>query len=285
MQGEFIAHRGMTVEGGHVMVLVGYNDAYRTKDGFTGGYILKNSWFDGIDPPLGPRIARGSHSMRYWMQQISDWEERTMCPNSHSPYNWYQCGNSEPVTKGSSGANQNDSDRVDDCLTPETKLYAETNIQPLDLRCLDAAHCNIDASFHYYVRNMTEWGDRMTMMCLFEHNQVTNEGRDFCLRPMLVQSVAYIFEPLEIRQNDPNRCGFYFFPYEVVRQYVALFEGFYVNSFDIRWHAQAYLANKNKYPHLDYSDVEASTMKQKNYNFVGPFPFARKVDPNLKPDS
>ena len=70
MAGEFISHRGMTLEGGHVMVLAGYNDAFRTKDGFTGGYILKNSWFDGIAPPLGPRVARGSHSVRYWMQVL-----------------------------------------------------------------------------------------------------------------------------------------------------------------------------------------------------------------------
>ena len=280
MAGEFIAHRGMTLEGGHVMTLVGFNDAFRTKDGFTGGYILKNSWFDGTEPPLGPRIARGSHSMRYWMQEISDWEERTMCPNSHVPYNWYQCGNSKPVTHGSTGFNRSRAfnEGIDACLSAETKLYADTNIQPLHLRCRDEAFCKTDPEHVYFVRNTTEWGDRMTMMCVFEHNNITSAARDFCLPPMLIQKIAYIFEPMEKRDNDPDQCGFYFFPYEVVRQYVSMFEGFYVNSFDIKWHPQSYLKNQHHYPHLDYSNVQNSMRKQKKYNFVGPFPFARVVD-------
>jgi hypothetical protein len=68
MDGEFIAHFGMELEGGHAMTIVGYNDEFRTQDGYTGGYILKNSWWDGVDPALGPAHARGSHSIRYWMQ-------------------------------------------------------------------------------------------------------------------------------------------------------------------------------------------------------------------------
>lgn len=56
-------------------LLVGYNDAFLTRDGFTGGLIVKNSWSDGP--------TQGSHSLAYWMQEHSDWEERTVCPNSH----------------------------------------------------------------------------------------------------------------------------------------------------------------------------------------------------------
>ncbi|GMF80110.1 unnamed protein product [Phytophthora fragariaefolia] len=63
MDGEFITSHVMNVEGGHVMTLVGYNDLFRTKQGYTGGFILKNSWFDGIHPALGPMHARGSHSL------------------------------------------------------------------------------------------------------------------------------------------------------------------------------------------------------------------------------
>ncbi|ETM46321.1 hypothetical protein L914_08766, partial [Phytophthora nicotianae] len=97
MDGEFITSHVMTPEGGHVMTLVGYNDLFRTKQGYTGGFILKNSWFDGIHPALGPRHARGSHSLKYWMQEITDWEEASMCPNSYDPENWYQCGNTAEV--------------------------------------------------------------------------------------------------------------------------------------------------------------------------------------------
>ncbi|POM68650.1 HECT E3 ubiquitin ligase, partial [Phytophthora palmivora] len=76
---------------------LGYNDLYRTKQGYTGGFILKNSWFDGIHPALGPMHARGSHSIKYWLQEITEWEEASMCPNSYDPENWYQCGNTAEV--------------------------------------------------------------------------------------------------------------------------------------------------------------------------------------------
>lgn len=74
MEGEFFSHHGMSIEGGHAMLLVGYNDAFLTREGFTGGLIVKNSWLDGP--------TQGSHSLAYWMQEVSDWEERTVCPNS-----------------------------------------------------------------------------------------------------------------------------------------------------------------------------------------------------------
>ncbi|OWY90161.1 hypothetical protein PHMEG_00041835, partial [Phytophthora megakarya] len=67
MNGEFITSHAMTPEGGHAMTLAGYNDLYRTKQGYTGGFILKNSWFDGIHPAFGPMHARGSHSIKYWL--------------------------------------------------------------------------------------------------------------------------------------------------------------------------------------------------------------------------
>ncbi|KAJ0404827.1 hypothetical protein ATCC90586_000901 [Pythium insidiosum] len=290
MNGEFIAHRGMTLEGGHVMTLVGYNDLYRTKDGFTGGFILKNSWFDGIHPALGPKHARGSHSIKYWLQEVSDWEERTMCPNSYSPHNWYQCGNFGEVVHATadSGAPRVPlptkrstafGPGIESCLSNETRLYAETNIQPLHLRCTDEEFCDSRPEYTYFVRNTTEWGDRMQVMCLFEYNTVTTNSSELCLPPMLLERIAYIFSPIdeEIRENDPDVCGFYFYPYEVQQQYVNKFEGFYVNNYDIRWHPQSFLANKDEFPELDYSDVEKSTKKQNKYDFVGPFPFARVV--------
>lgn len=59
----------------YLQLLVGYNDAFLTREGFTGGLIVKNSWADGP--------YQGSHSLAYWMQEVSDWEERSVCPNSY----------------------------------------------------------------------------------------------------------------------------------------------------------------------------------------------------------
>lgn len=63
----------------------------------------------------------------------------------------------------------------------------------------------------------------------------------------------------------------------MLQQYVSKFGNFYVNNFDVQWHPQSYTANAKHYPELDYSEVVASTRKQNEYAFVGPFPFARIV--------
>ncbi|KAF0695858.1 Aste57867_13378 [Aphanomyces stellatus] len=284
MEGEFFHHRGMTIEGGHAMLLVGYNDAFLTRDGFTGGLIVKNSWLDGP--------TQGSHSLAYWMQDVSDWEERVVCPNSYNPFNWYQCGNNAapvvaPPTNVTVPANATRAfnrtkafdEGVEACLSDESKIYASVNVQPLHLRCTDATQCSVDPNTTYFVRNTTDWGDRMTVMCVWEYNPVQNTSHDFCLKPMLEVDIARTLRPAdhEIRTNDPDRCGFYFIPYASIRQYIAQFQGFYVNSFEIEWAPQSFAANKHKYSHLNYTLLEKSTFHQNHNDFDGPFPHARIV--------
>ncbi|KAF4039593.1 hypothetical protein GN244_ATG08238 [Phytophthora infestans] len=280
------------IEYGENYNMNGYNDLYRTKQGYTGGFILKNSWFDGIHPALGPKHARGSHSLKYWLQEITEWEEASMCPNSYDPENWYQCGNTAAVIDarrhGDPGMNiplpiqrsPTVGGGVESCLSEETELYARVSLQPLHLRCTDPNYCVVSEDYTYFVRNTTQWGDRMLRMCLFEYNMATKNSTELCLSPMLAQKIAYVLSPVpdEVRENDPDVCGFYFYPYEVQQQYKSKFGNFYVNNFEIEWHAQSYAANKAFYPGLDYSDVEKSTRKQNQYEFVGPFPFARIVD-------
>jgi len=94
MNGEFRKHHTLELEAGHVMVLVGFNDEYQTEDGMKGGFIMRNSWRDGVYSldEFGERKARGSHSIAYFMQKISPSNERAICPNSNNPRNWYTCG-------------------------------------------------------------------------------------------------------------------------------------------------------------------------------------------------
>ncbi|POM77337.1 hypothetical protein PHPALM_5290 [Phytophthora palmivora] len=215
-----------------------------------------------------------------------------MCPNSYDPENWYQCGNTAEVITakrhGDPGMNiplpikrsTTIGGGVESCLSEETELYARVNLQPLHLRCTDPTFCVVSDDYTYFVRNTTQWGDRMLRMCLFEYNTATSNSTELCLPPMLAQKIAYVLSPVseEVRENDPDVCGFYFYPYEVLQQYKSQFGNFYVNNFEVEWHAQSYAANKAFYPDLDYSEVEKSTRKQKQYDFVGPFPFARIVD-------
>jgi hypothetical protein len=299
MKGEYITSHIMTNEGGHAMTLAGYNDNYRTQQGYTGGFILKNSWFDGIRPPLGSVHARGSHSLKYWLQEVTDWEEVVMCPNSHNPENWYQCGNSGEVIHAHADGGDGGADvpfpvgrsvtptgGVEECLTEETALYAKTSFAPLHLRCLDAEWCDTSADVTYFTRNSTAWGDRMLRMCFFEFNSVTKASSEVCLPPLLGQTIAYILSPVdeEILEDDPDVCGYYFYPYEVMRTYARTFGDVSIDNFELEWHPQSYAANQALYPELDYSDVVASTRKQRQYDFVGPFPFARVVSKEELPN-
>jgi hypothetical protein len=106
------------------------------------------------------------------MQEVSDWEERAVCPNSYkydtlfgmyslkvqalkfdslsvvrSPFNWYQCGNEGISSKRSGSETQEYNEGVEDCLSEETKLFADVNIQPLHLKCKDPALCRTDGDF------------------------------------------------------------------------------------------------------------------------------------------
>ncbi|EOD12703.1 hypothetical protein EMIHUDRAFT_452176, partial [Emiliania huxleyi CCMP1516] len=88
MGGEFFrlpsgSHLEPVLEGAHAMALVGYSDVFRSQQGFVGGYIVKNSWWDGLPPGPGWKQARGSHSVAFFMQQVSPADEAAVCPNAH----------------------------------------------------------------------------------------------------------------------------------------------------------------------------------------------------------
>ncbi|KAG9402543.1 hypothetical protein AC1031_007153 [Aphanomyces cochlioides] len=259
MEGEFLAHSGMELDGGHVMLLVAYNDVFRTREGATGGFIVKNSWADGW---------QGSHSLQYWMQNISEWEERVLCPNSFNPFNWYMPSEDDGL------------EGIASCLSDDSTEYAKLNRQPLHLECIDDEICVPGRV--YFAKNRTTWGDRMHIMCFWEYDSVKKTSRHLCLKPMLQEAISDTFRPVEVYQNDPDLCGFYFLPYETVRRVSALFQGFFVTSFDVEWAPQSYAANQERYPHLDYSLLRASTKTQRGANFDGPFPYA-KLFKRMKP--
>ncbi|KAF0713728.1 hypothetical protein As57867_004226, partial [Aphanomyces stellatus] len=191
MEGEFFAHTSLAYEGGHAMHLVGYNDAFLNHEGEVGGFILKNSWADSQ--------SGGSHTLKWWLQDISDWEERTICPNSYTPTNWYACGGKDDVSDLVAPTNDTKAvpsfnSGIQDCLSDTTRMFAKTNVQTLELTCHDATKCNVSPDFAYFLRNTTDWGDRMTLTCMWEYNAKAGTSRSFCLIPMLEQTLAATFK-------------------------------------------------------------------------------------------
>lgn len=199
---------------------------------------------------------------------------------THSPFNWYQCGN-QGINNNADSFNRSNAfnEGIEACLSEETRIYATTNVQPLNLKCIDPTQCNTDGDFVYFVRNTTDWGDRMYVMCLWEYSAENHISREICLKPMLELGIARTLRPVdeEIRENDTDRCGFYFIPYEALRRWIMQFQGFFVNSFEIEWDPQSYLANADDYDNLDYTLLKESTKKQNISDFSGPFPYASIV--------
>ncbi|KDO22185.1 hypothetical protein SPRG_12681 [Saprolegnia parasitica CBS 223.65] len=266
MEGEYLHDHSMTYLGGHGMLMVGYNDAFLTQDGYTGGFILKNSWADGP--------TQGSHSIKWWLQDISDWEERILCPNSHSPMNFYACGNAAVV-----GANATTTSTwhagFGPCMEPKIEMFANVSKQPLHLDC-SADMCRANAT--YFVKNSTDYGDKMYNFCLWELDHATNATRDLCLKPNRLDGIAKELTPRVAYINDPDLCGFYFMPYETLRAYNARYKGLRIHSFDMTWADSSFVANKAKFPQYDYTLLKASTKTQRRADFPGPFPFAEHIN-------
>lgn len=250
MDGEFYFHEGMDLEGGHAMALVGYNDLYTTRTGYTGGFIIRNTWHDG-QTPMGPR---GSHSVRYLLQQISDADERAICPNAFNPWNYYMC------------------DTVADCLSATTANVAAMAYQPVRLNCINSAVCS--TSMLYLAKNVTTVEDSMAVMCFFSVYNNGTQGNDFCLPPQIPDTISQIIQPIPTQQynNSNDECGYYFWPYEVLHKSVGKFGGFFVNDFPIVWDDSSYSFNSAQNTGLNYTWLDNSTRYQTIKTFTGPYP-------------
>ena len=147
-------------EGGHAVAVVGYNDLFLTEAGFRGGWVIKNSWWDGTPPLPSWKHARGSHTLGYFLQRHSDADERSVCPNVHSPRSWYAC------------------DDLYTCRKPLTARYAQSIHKVLRLECTDAspfAKGVCKRGSRYFLRRIAPWGDEpgdlgggLSTACLIE---------------------------------------------------------------------------------------------------------------------
>ncbi|KAF0715542.1 hypothetical protein As57867_003315, partial [Aphanomyces stellatus] len=199
-----------------------------------------------------------------------------------SPTNWYACGGKDDVSDLVAPTNDTKAvpsfnSGIQDCLSDTTRMFAKTNVQTLELTCHDATKCNVSPDFAYFLRNTTDWGDRMTLTCMWEYNAKAGTSRSFCLIPMLEQTLAATFKPKTALVNDPDRCGFYFISYAAVARYSSQFGQFFVDNYDIEWSPSSYVANQAQFSQFNYTLLKQSTLRQNKDDFVGPHPYASVV--------
>ena len=230
-------------EGGHAITLVGYSDTWRSEEGYVGGYIIKNSWEDGLGASHGAP-ARGSHTLAYFMQQISDFDERDVCPNVNSPRSWYSCPD------------------LASCKSEKFRWFARSVRQVLHLQCHASnpvASGLCDEGERLFLRNTTGWGGGLTVACFLRDSPKGDQSPDLCTPPLWLDDLATIFAPAaeDFKPNDADRCGYYFVPYETFEAINAAMGGCWVSELDIEWSDDSYLANARS--GKDYSLVKKDT--------------------------
>ena len=208
--------------GGHAINIVGYNDHFRTVRGFDGGWIVRNTWEDGMGRSHGMR-ARGSHSAAYFLQDVGELDESYVCPNPHSPRSWMTCGS------------------VAECTSPMTLMSAESTRKVFHLKCVDDGSSlptgACEPGEGYYFQNITDFGSAGLYVACFLRVQGT-EATSKCYPPMPFDDLPMIFGPTdeEIKRvgiNDPEVCGFNFIPYETYETLQSRFGDVIATSYGI----------------------------------------------------
>ncbi|GAB1222766.1 hypothetical protein ENUP19_0121G0123 [Entamoeba nuttalli] len=264
---EFDRHEEMQMAGGHGMVMVGYNDEFVTKAGFKGGFILKNSWNDtiyGNYPGATGRNARGSHSIEYFMGEISYEEELLICPNAQDPLNWDTCyGN----------CYENNT---------ENEFWMSISNRPYEFKCVNEKICSTDPVYRYFMKSLLpsqkQPNGRYFDICMIRVNSLDNSHIDLCYNALPTQVIALYYTPTDsqlqkLKPPHNDYCGYYFFPYDIVEQQQSYFGGFNCIYYDIDWDDSSYL--KNMVDGFDYQYVNKSTGKQNfdEVHFVASAPF------------
>ena len=104
--------------------------------------------------------------------------------------------------------------------------------------------------------------------------QVVPPAPLLCTPPVPQDEIALLFSPVkdELYPNDPDACGYYFFPYELLEEINAKYGGFEVDEMVVEWADEAYAANAADHPELDYELLKKDTRTQRDATFGAPVP-------------
>ncbi|KAL7720290.1 Peptidase C1A papain C-terminal domain-containing protein [Entamoeba marina] len=316
--GEFFIQDSLAEsEGGHAMNIAGYNDDFVNKDGTKGAFVVRNSWLDPVfdsinnkwkfpDEKMRKRFApnddpslhevgdtprnyyRGSHSADYILGKISEWDERTICPNANNIMNWDSCVNlaTGPTKYGV----KSNVDTTSACFNETFMLnYVKNYRRPMEFRCLNQfsdAVCNeedVDGSKFFLVsKSQSIINKNLVNICMLRVNASDiNQQSEFCMNDIPMDYVEFFFMPIQehlnILVNDGDHCGYNIWPYSYIDKSLK-YRGFFdVLHFDITWDDRSYIKNKDNNKNFDYQYVDDSTNTQTPVPFFyGPEPYQER---------
>eukprot|EP01028_Stygiella_incarcerata_P013006 TRINITY_DN81040_c0_g1_i1.p1 TRINITY_DN81040_c0_g1~~TRINITY_DN81040_c0_g1_i1.p1 ORF type:complete len:583 (-),score=95.16 TRINITY_DN81040_c0_g1_i1:65-1813(-) len=261
--GTFYRDEITTIEGGHAMEIVGWNDIFKPlvnvgwadgggkyihpdKPQVQGGFIVKNSW--------GPT----GYSLEYLMQDTGYDVEHAddMCGDATlNPLNWEFCDQR--------------------CLTNATYCNSNNGTWLWD-KGMNSTTWEVEYCI-YGVEPTYGGSNKISMLA---HTRDTNVYTNY-----VVDAFPYPFLPIlystrdggsDVKHGNKDHCGYYFLPYDYFLASQSTYTA-YVIDYDINFSESSFLKNKDKYPQYDYTWLEQSGGVKPDFKYISPYPFLQDV--------
>ncbi|KAH7828462.1 putative papain family cysteine protease domain containing protein [Monocercomonoides exilis] len=180
-------------------------------------------------------------------------------------------------------SNEDPKTPVDQCLKGNfMKEMFDVLKQPFEFECnpktADIYGCD-NAKYRYFVDKIT-FNENGLATGYFVGVEKADETKyaDFIVRDVPPSILGEVLKPVaeQTEENDPDNCGYYFIPYDILQKSNHGGTTWSSTYFDIDWEDSSYLINKDKYPKYDYQYLENSVRKQKRHEFDGPLPNAKR---------
>eukprot|EP00792_Barthelona_sp_PAP020_P011091 TRINITY_DN4895_c0_g1_i1.p1 TRINITY_DN4895_c0_g1~~TRINITY_DN4895_c0_g1_i1.p1 ORF type:complete len:536 (-),score=138.91 TRINITY_DN4895_c0_g1_i1:49-1656(-) len=241
------------LRGEHLVNLVGFNDEFTysvnlAKQLDRGILIIRNSW-----------NVTNSHSLDYLTGKIGYRDEMFICPNGRNPRHWFMCDNYTRVD-GYSFPDYWDKDLRDTIAHLQvTDTYKDLGFDPTKQYCISNRYLDSDTTY------------------TFQLKEIDGSDNLLNLTGVQVDDLRSIFTRVgEFKQNDPDSCGYYGYPYSYYYDSQAQWADIWAAEFEIEFEESSYLKNANKYPEYDYEWVKSSTRYYHPKHYYGPAPWFDK---------